>query len=78
MESAIDCVDHLRMREVVEFPPLEISKRQLDVVLGNLLWVALLEQGVGQMTSRGPFQPQPLWDSVMTNGRSTRAGKMVL
>ena len=32
----------------------------LGLLLGNWLWVTLLEQGgLDQMTSRGPFQPQP-------------------
>lgn len=39
-------------------PSLEVSTTQLDVVLDNLLKVALLEQGLGQMTSRGPCPPQ--------------------
>lgn len=46
MESAINHTEHLRMREVVEPSSLEISKSQLDIVLGNLLWVDLLEQRV--------------------------------
>ena len=34
-------------REVVESPSLEIFKTRLDVVLCRLLWVTLLQQGVG-------------------------------
>lgn len=34
-------------REVAESPSLEIFKSRLDVVLGDLLWVAQLEGGVG-------------------------------
>lgn len=30
--------------------------------LGKLLCLALLEQGLEQVVSRGPCQPQPLWD----------------
>jgi len=29
------------------------------------LQVAMLEQGLDQITSRGPFPPQPSWDSVV-------------
>ncbi|KAK4831498.1 hypothetical protein QYF61_018082 [Mycteria americana] len=36
---------HRLPREVVESPSLEILKSRLDMVLGNRLWVALLEQG---------------------------------
>ena len=53
---------HRLPREVVESPTLEILRSCQDTVLGNRLWVALLEQ----KTSRDPFQPQPLCDSVMT------------
>ena len=35
---------HRLPREVVKFPSLEIFTSQLDMVLGNQLWVALLEQ----------------------------------
>ena len=34
-------------REAVESPSLEIFQTRLDVVLCSLLWVTLLEQGVG-------------------------------
>jgi len=34
-------------REVVESPSLEIFKTRLDAVLCSLLWVTLLQQGVG-------------------------------
>ena len=40
--------------------PMEISYSHLDVVLDMLLWVSLLEQGLGIIASRGPIQPQPL------------------
>lgn len=35
---------HRLTREVVESPTLEIFKSPLDMVPGNQLWVALLEQ----------------------------------
>ncbi|PKU45040.1 hypothetical protein llap_4653 [Limosa lapponica baueri] len=41
-------------REFVDSPSLEILKSCLDMILGNQLWVALLEQGLDQMASRGP------------------------
>ena len=37
---------HRLPREVVESPSLEVSKTQLDVVLGSQLWGTLLEQGL--------------------------------
>lgn len=36
---------HRLCREVVESPPLEVFSTCLDRVLGNWLWVNLLEQG---------------------------------
>lgn len=39
-------------REVVESPPMEMLKTQLDTDLGNLLEVTLLKQGLhGMVTS---------------------------
>lgn len=55
---------HRLSREVLESPSLEIFKNQLDVVLGSLCWVALLDKGLDQMVSRGPFPPQPFCDFV--------------
>lgn len=46
--------------EVVEFAALEMLRSHLGMVLGNLLRVALLQQGLGQVTSGGPCQPHPL------------------
>jgi len=43
---------------------LEISRSHLDVGLGTLLWVVLLEQGLDQMSSRGPCQLQPFCDPL--------------
>lgn len=49
---------HLRIPEVVE--------NHLDVVLGNRLWVALLEQcGLDHTGLRGPFQHPPLCVSMI-------------
>lgn len=36
---------HRLSREIAEHPPLEIFKTQLDMVLNDLLYVALLEHG---------------------------------
>ena len=36
---------HRLPREVVESPSLEVLRSRLDMVLGNRLWVTLLEQG---------------------------------
>lgn len=44
-------------------PYLEIFKSHLDI-LDNLFCVSLLEQGLDQVTCRGPFQLQSLCDSV--------------
>lgn len=50
-------------REVVDYPSLEIFKTHLHTVLGNLLWLTLLEQGYW---SRGLCLPQPSWHSLIT------------
>lgn len=44
VQSDTDDADHLR-REVGAFPSMETSRSHLDLILGNLLWVALPEQG---------------------------------
>ncbi|KAK4813029.1 hypothetical protein QYF61_005895 [Mycteria americana] len=49
---------HRLPREVVESPTLDIIKSHLDTVLGNWLWVALLEQGVGPDGPQSCLQPQ--------------------
>ena len=36
---------HRLPREIMETPSVEILNSRLDMVLGNWLWVALLEQG---------------------------------
>lgn len=43
---------------------LEIFKSSLDVSLGVLIWVVLLEQGLDQR-SNSPFQSQPICDWVI-------------
>lgn len=48
---------HRLPRKFLYFPSVEIFKNHLDVVLGSLLWVALLEQGLEQVACRGPCQP---------------------
>jgi len=46
---------------------LEILRTSVDLVLGNWLWVALLNgaEGLDKTTSRGPFQLQPFCDPVI-------------
>lgn len=46
-------------REVAMSPFLEMLQSYLDVVLGNLLEVVLIEQEGGPGGLRGPFLPQP-------------------
>lgn len=55
---------HRLAREAVESPCMKTLKSYLDVVLGGLLSVTLLEQGVGPDASRNLFQPQTFCDSV--------------
>lgn len=47
--STVQVTEHWHRwpRGVVESPPLKIFQSYLDMVLGNLFWVALLEQRVG-------------------------------
>lgn len=42
----------------------ETFRGQLDMILGNLHWVAFLSMGLDKMTSMHPFQPQPFCDSL--------------
>lgn len=58
---------HRLSREAMVSPFQEIFKNHMDMVLGNLHWVSLLEKRCSDqmMTSSGPFQPQPLRDSVI-------------
>lgn len=51
-----NCMNYMFPRETVKYPPLEILKSNVDIVLGTLILVALLEQGLGQMISSVPFQ----------------------
>ena len=43
----------------------KISKSHLDMGLGTLIWMALLEQGLNYVASRGLFPPQPSCDLVI-------------
>lgn len=55
---------HKLPKEVVESPPLQILKTQLNIILSNPLHLRLLEWGLGLEISRGVFQSQQLFDSV--------------
>ena len=53
---------------MAEAPSLETLKAKLDGALSNLVWLqmSLLTAGVlGQMASKGPFQPKAFYDSVI-------------
>ena len=55
-------------REVVDAPSLEAFKARLDVALGSLVWWLATLSVVGglKLDDRcGPFQPRPLYDSVI-------------
>jgi len=57
-------------REVVDAPSLETFKARLDGALSNLVWLKmslLTAAGLGYMTSAGPFQPKPFYDSIFTH-----------
>jgi len=58
---------HRLPRGVVEAPSLETFKARLDRALSNLVWLKmslLTAGGLGQMTSKGPFQCKAFCDSV--------------
>ncbi|KAK4818686.1 hypothetical protein QYF61_017907 [Mycteria americana] len=65
---------HRLPREVVESPSLEIFKSRLDTVLGNQLWVALLEQEVGadDLQSLGEQEAAPRRRSGDPHGEKKR------
>jgi len=55
-------------KEAVDAPSLEAFKARLDVALGSLVWwlVTLNIAGGLKLDDRcGPFQTQPLYDSVI-------------
>ena len=56
------CQWHRLPRGVVESPLLEMLKSHQDIVMGNQLWWSCWSRGLGQVTSRGPFPPQPFCD----------------
>jgi len=63
---------HLLPREVRKDPSLETVKARLDGALSSLvsLKMFLLTAGaLGYMTSKGPFQPKALYDSLSTRKR---------
>ena len=55
-------------KEAVDAPSLEAFKARLDVALGSLVcWLATLNTAGGLKLNGhcGPFQPRPLYDSVI-------------
>jgi len=53
--------------EVAEAPSLETFRARLDGALSNLIWLKmslLTAGGLGYVTSKGPFQPKALYDSM--------------
>ena len=55
-------------KEVVDAPSLEAFKARLDVALGSLVWwlVTLHIAGGSKLNDHcGPFQPRPLYDSMI-------------
>ena len=59
---------HRLLREVVEAPSLETFKIRLDGARSNLAQLKsslLTAGGLGQMTSKGPFQPKAFCESVI-------------
>jgi len=52
-------------REAVQAPSLETFQARLDSALSNLIWLKRslpTAGGLGQMTSKGPFQPKAFYD----------------
>jgi len=59
---------HRLPREVVDAPSLQTFKVRLDRALSNqieLKMSLLTAGGLDRMTSKGPFQPKLLYDSVI-------------
>jgi len=57
---------HRLPREVVDAPSLETFQVRLDGALSNLIQLKmslLTAGGLGEMTSKGPFQPKLFYDS---------------
>jgi len=55
-------------KEVVDAPSLEALKARLDLALGSLVWwLATIHTAGGLKLDDlcGPFQPRPLYDSVI-------------
>lgn len=66
------------LKEVVESPPLELFQSDLVMAQSTHLQENLPEQGLDQLSSRGPFHPQPfsewllrIFTSSLWNGTSS-------
>lgn len=59
---------HRLTQEVVESPCLEIFKSRLDVVTGNKVWVALVDQGLGpdDLHRSRPTSTPPCYDFLLS------------
>ena len=55
---------HRLPKEAVESPSLEIFQTRLDTILCSLLWVTLLQQGVGQDDPQRSLPTLPFCDCV--------------
>jgi len=67
-------------REVVEAPSLETFKIRLDGALSNLIQLQMsliTAGGLGQMTSKGPFQPKAFCNSMINFSGQHTAQKEV-
>lgn len=65
-------------QEAVEPQSLEICKNCLDMALANLSRSPCLSTGLDQMSSRGTFQLQPVWESATAKPQQQKLNATVL